>query len=201
MTDADVERVAPMLARAFADDPLFVWIEPDGERRAAFLTGFMRALAWRSHLFAEALTTAGEIFGASLWKGPELGRLSPEQLARSGLDRVHELLGEAAAERFERGMGHVEALLERDLREPHWYLGVLAVEPAHQGRGLGGRLMRPILERAAAEGVAVTLETTRAGNVAFYQRYGFEVLHHGDLPGGGPPFWTMRRAPVHSPGP
>lgn len=193
MTDADVEHVAPVLARAFAADPLFVWIEPDEAGRARFLGAFMQALAWRSHLFAEAHRTAGEVLGASLWKGPDLRRLSAEQLARSGLDRVHELLAEPARERFEGGTGHIEETLERDLPEPFWYLGVLGVEPAAQGRGLGEQLMRPILERAAAEGLPVALETTRPSNVRYYERRGFAVLRSGRLPGGGPPFWTMVR--------
>ncbi len=63
MTDGDVERVPPILARAFTADPLFAWIEPDQARRAAFLVGFMRALAWRRHLLAEAYTTADEALG------------------------------------------------------------------------------------------------------------------------------------------
>lgn len=66
MQDADVDRVAPVLAGAFAYDPLFAWIEPDPAQRAAFVETFMRALAWRSHLFAEAFTTAPDVLGASL---------------------------------------------------------------------------------------------------------------------------------------
>ena len=88
MTDGDADRAAPVLARAFQDDPLFVWIEPDPGVRALFLARFMRALAWRSHLFAEAWTIAPLALGASLWVGPDLGALSPEQLQRSGLDRA-----------------------------------------------------------------------------------------------------------------
>ncbi len=194
LRDGDEERVAPVLARAFADDPLFVWIEPEAEARQRFLAPFMLALAKRSHRFAEAFTTAGELLGASLWKGPSLRQLSAAQLADSGLDRLHELLSPTAFDRFERGTGQIDALLERDAPEPHWYLGVLGVEPTSQGLGLGERLMRPIVERADAERLPITLETTRERNVEFYRRRGFEILVAGRLPDDGPPFWTMKRS-------
>jgi ribosomal protein S18 acetylase RimI-like enzyme len=195
MTDADPARLAPLLARAFHDDPLFGWLEPEAERRTRFLAGFFEALAWRSHLYAEALVTAGAPLGASLWKGPDLRDLSPEQLRRSGLDRVGEALSPRGRARFESGFGRVDELLEQSAPGPRWYLGVLGVAPEAQGRGLGGALMRPILERADAERLPVTLETTRAANVEVYRRFGFEVTANESLPPDGPPFWTMRRAP------
>jgi len=159
MSDADPPRVAPVVARAFHDDPLFVWMEPDPATRQLLLTGMFEALAWRSHLYAEAFTTAGDPLGVSLWKGPDLHDLSPEQLRRTGLDRVEQPLGTASRERFAGGFGRVDELLESLEPGPRWYLGVLAVAPEAQGRGLGGALMRPILARADAERLPVTLET------------------------------------------
>lgn len=194
MEDADVERVVPALCRAFAEDPLFGWIEPRAAERAAFVETFFRALAWRSHLFAEALRTAPGIVGASLWKGPELGALSADQLARCGLDRVDEALSPEARARF-GAMDAVEELLERHIPRPRWYLGVLAVSPSHQAQGWGARLMRPVLDRADAEGLPVSLETLREENVTYYRRHGFDVAATLTLPGGGPTCWVMRRPP------
>ncbi len=42
---------------------------------------------------------------------------------------------------------------------------------------------------------AVSLETMREANVAFYRRHGFEVAATFALAGGGPTCWVMRRAP------
>jgi len=192
MTDADVERVVPALVRSFDGDPLFGWIEPRPEPRAAFVEAFMRALAWRSHLFAEAFTTAPEPLGASLWKGPDLGRLSPQQLARCGLDRVDDVLDAAARERF-AAVDVVEDVLEEKVPLPRWYLGVLGVDPTHQARGWGARLMKPILDRADAAGLPVSLETMREGNIAYYRRHGFEVAARFEVAAGAPACWVMRR--------
>jgi ribosomal protein S18 acetylase RimI-like enzyme len=194
MVDAEVERIAPVLGRAFDEDPLFTWVEPDPERRGAFVLAFMRALAWRSHLFAEALTTAPEILGASLWKGPDLGRLSREQSQRAGLEAAITGLDPDARSRFS-ATDEIEHILEREVPLPRWYLGVLGVDPEAQGQGLGRRLMQPILERADHEGLPVSLETLRPTNVSYYRRFGFEVTVEGRLAGSGPAFWVMRRPP------
>lgn len=195
MTDADPPRVAPMVARAFHDDPLFVWMEPDAETRRSLLTAMFEALAWRSHLYAEAFTTRGEPLGVSLWKGPDLNDLSPEQMRRTGLDRVDSHLARASRERFTGGFARVDELLARLESGPRWYLGVLAVAPELHGRGLGRELVRPILERADQERLPVTLETTKATNVEIYRRFGFEILASELLPPDGPRFWILRRPP------
>jgi len=186
-----------LAARAFQDDELFVWVEPDPERRAAFLVPFMTALARRSRRLAVALATAPALEGVSLWKGPDLGALSPAQLAMTGLDRIAEWLSAEALARFDAVFDPIEAALAADVPEPCWYLGVLAVEPGRQGRGLGSRLMVPILARADHEGLAVTLETAKARNLPLYRRHGFEVLRELAPPAaGGPTVWTMRRPPA-----
>lgn len=185
-----------LAARAFQDDDLFEWVEPDPVRRAAFLVPFMTALVRRSRRLAVALATAPGLEGVSLWKGPDLGALSPEQLAMTGLDRIPEWLSAEALGRFDAVFDPIEAALAADVPEPCWYLGVLAVEPGRQGRGLGTRLMAPILERADREGLAVTLETAKERNLPLYRRQGFEVLRELAPPApGGPTVWTMRRPP------
>ncbi len=79
--------------------------------------------------------------------------------------------------------------------EPHWYLATLGTEPAHQGRGVGSGLMRPVLEQCDREGLPAYLESSKERNVPFYRRHGFEVARELDLPGGGPKMWTMWRTP------
>ena len=76
--------------------------------------------------------------------------------------------------------------------QPYWYLGLLAVEPAAQGRGVGSALVRTGLERADRDGVPTFLETGTQPNVAFYERLGFGVTDEILLPG-GPTHWGMTR--------
>jgi ribosomal protein S18 acetylase RimI-like enzyme len=81
--------------------------------------------------------------------------------------------------------------------EPHWYLVVLSVRPECQRQGLGSRLVGPILERADRDGMPCRLETSDPANIAFYERFGFEVTDpaFAAIPG-GPHLTCMRRPPA-----
>ena len=68
--------------------------------------------------------------------------------------------------------------------------------PERQGEGIGTALMRDGLARADRAGVAAWLETSKAANAAYYERFGFQTVVDEDAPGGGPHIWFMRRDPA-----
>ena len=67
--------------------------------------------------------------------------------------------------------------------EPHWYLASLGTAVDQQGKGMGGALMRPVLEHCDAEGIPCYLESSKERNLPFYRRHGFEVVEEVPLPG------------------
>jgi ribosomal protein S18 acetylase RimI-like enzyme len=69
----------------------------------------------------------------------------------------------------------VRQMERRHPTEPHWYLAVLGIDPAFQGRGLGPRLVAPVLDRCDAERLLCWLESANPKNHGFYRRLGFEV--------------------------
>jgi predicted N-acetyltransferase YhbS len=79
--------------------------------------------------------------------------------------------------------------------EPHWLLDQIAVEPAAQGRGIGGAMLRFAIKRAERHRLPLCLETAVPGNVPLYGRFGFRVMREADAPIGGPHIWFMRRDP------
>jgi GNAT superfamily N-acetyltransferase len=81
---------------------------------------------------------------------------------------------------------------------PHeklWYLQLLVVDPSVQRLGVGTMLQRPELARADTEGLACYLETQNPDNLAYYHRFGYEVVQELHPVKNGPPLWTMRREP------
>jgi ribosomal protein S18 acetylase RimI-like enzyme len=78
--------------------------------------------------------------------------------------------------------------------ERHWYLAVLGCDPRWQRRGVGTALLEPVLRRADSDGICTYLETQRDDNLAWYARFGFDVIEELQ-PRGCPPMWTMRRTP------
>lgn len=64
----------------------------------------------------------------------------------------------------------------------HALLRSVAVAPAHQGRGLGGEIVRQLRQQAAAAGVKhLWLLTTDAA--AFFQQQGFSIISREEVPG------------------
>jgi ribosomal protein S18 acetylase RimI-like enzyme len=86
---------------------------------------------------------------------------------------------------------------KHDPSEPHSHLGPLAVEPDAQGQGVGTRLMEHYCKELDRTGVAGFLETDKARNVRFYERFGFSVTATASIL--GVENWFMRRDVSSSP--
>jgi GNAT superfamily N-acetyltransferase len=77
---------------------------------------------------------------------------------------------------------------------PHWYLETMGVDPAAQRKGIGGRLLEPVLEIADGDGVDCYLETADPRNADYYERHGFVVENPAmQVVPGGPAHVAMRR--------
>jgi ribosomal-protein-alanine N-acetyltransferase len=77
----------------------------------------------------------------------------------------------------------------------------IAVAPQAQGRGIGARLLRALIEAGLAAGAAQVMLEVRADNAAairLYQRFGFERLavRRGYYQPGDIDAWVMRLRPV-----
>jgi ribosomal protein S18 acetylase RimI-like enzyme len=186
-----------MLARAFDVDPIWSTLWPDAGRRAAQLQRMFAALA-RTSIAADGYAAMIDGHrGAALWLPPGRDtRLGAVVRSRFAMPRMILRMSRAEA----RSLLAMVTLLEKRhaalVPEPHWYLWVVGVEPHLHGQGLGTLLVRDGLARADRDGSAVYLETETAGNVAFYEGLGFEVVEELVAPGVGVPLWLMVRRPT-----
>ena len=186
---ADVPALAGMLARAFVRDPMVTWpMVTDADLVARVRTMFE---AVDSAFAAEGwMHRAGDGLGAMTLLPPD----SDARQAEVDAAIAHLVLPLApdAGERYQRLWSWIAGSVPG---ERHWLLDQLAVEPAAQGRGIGASMLRFAIERARADELPLFLETGVRANVAFYERFGFRVMLEGDVPGGGPRIWFMRRDP------
>jgi ribosomal protein S18 acetylase RimI-like enzyme len=181
---ADSE-VVETLSSAFFDVPIFRWFIPDETRRAAILPAFFTAMC-------EAYLPWGEIhrsadgLAAAVWAPP--GQHMPEAQSAVVGERLAALFGDDIAR-----LGEIRALLAPGHpTRPHWFLHFLAVRPEAQGRGYGSALLRPMLERADAEGIPAYLDATSEENKRLYLRHNFVVQRTVTLRD-SPPLWCMLR--------
>jgi ribosomal protein S18 acetylase RimI-like enzyme len=193
LTPGDVVATGALLGRAFADNPAYRAILAhlsDGARAAAVARvkhGFARAaVKWQE---AHGIWVDGTMAGASLVCAP--GQYPHGLLAFVSHARGCTTTGWRGTRNFLRADAYIS---RRHIKGPHYYLFVLGVEPAYQGRGLGKALLGALSERADAAGVPCYLETDKPSSVELYRRSGYEVLTEEDVPGiPGAHLWTMRR--------
>jgi GNAT superfamily N-acetyltransferase len=189
ITPADVPKAAEVIADAFATDPFWAWLFPGADRRLVVRSWVRQlhvAYLPKGHSYVDE-----DVSGAALWAPPESWRLSRSQELRLAPSYLR-LLGPRRMRTASRAFsviarGHPD--------EPHWYLSVLGVSPSRQRSGTGRSLIEPMLERADRERMPASLETFKADNVPYYERFGFEVTLEDDVPNGGPHMWAMVRRP------
>ena len=183
--------VARSMAAAFEADPMASHLLPDPPTRREKLEKAFRLFLKRLYLPDGNSYTIGDSDGGALW-------LSPGAYPPSAIQQIRMLPGLARVFGLSWLPGALRDLAQMEIihpkREPHWYLGFLGVAPAKQGRGLGPRLLEPVLQRCDAEGTAAYLETSNASNLPLYQRQGFDVIGECEIRH-GPHVWGMWREP------
>ena len=191
----EAERAGATLAKAFYDDPVVSYMLPDGEERRRLLPWHFATLARYGALFGEAYATTGDCLGVAIWMTPGETEMTPERLAAAGMDQAPAVLGAGPWERFAGMMEYMEGLRATDMPEDHWYLAAIGVDPRAAGKGVGGALLRRVLEVADAQGKPCYLETAAAANRPFYEKHGFLIVRQGTEPASGVGYWTFRRDP------
>ena len=170
---------------AFAADPVARWTWPRSYDYLAAMPGLVRAFGGNAFTVGGAYC-ADEYVGVALWLPPGVG--PDEQQLGELMQRTvsPSRLGEISATFEEMATYHPS--------EPHWYLPLIGVDPAHQGKGHGDALMSYALQRCDREGRLAYLESTNPRNTSLYRRHGFEPLGTIQV-GSSPPLVPMLRTP------
>jgi len=66
-------------------------------------------------------------------------------------------------------------------KEPMNYLWFIGTDPTCQNNGIGGSLLRSIIDLAEGENKPIYLETSTLKNIPWYKKMGFEVYAETDL--------------------
>jgi ribosomal protein S18 acetylase RimI-like enzyme len=187
-TPPDIEPAVSCLATAFADDPITGFLLQRGpgyrERVMQFFSLLMGA---RLSLDMPVLVArdADGIQGAAM--GYTTARPRWPQRFADDWDRF-----ESAIPGLGERMAVYDEIAETSKpTAPHHYLGVLGLNRALQGRGLGMQLLQAFCAQSADDPLSadVYLETANPSNVGFYERAGFEEIGRGRL--GNATLWCM----------
>ena len=183
--ESDQDQVVATIVLAFSSDPAVRWLYPDPHQFLSSFPNFVRAFGGRAFEHGTAHYVEG-FTGAALWFPP--GVHPDGEAVVSLLQRT------VPVEAQEATFGVLEQMSSYHPTEPHWYLPLLGVEPAYQGRGYGSALLRHTLEDCDRQQQVAYLESSNAQNIPLYQRHGFELL--GEIQSGSSPtIFPMLRNP------
>ena len=190
ITTADADPLAAVLARAFADDPVWRWMFPRRPERMATMFAMPLRHARLPDGLNQLAERDGRVLAGALWDPPGCWELSAAARIRR-FPALMRLLGTRTYAVL-RGLSEIE---RAHPIEPHWYLAVLGTDPSAQGRGLGSALLRSRLDRCDDQRFPAYLEASKERNIRYYEKFGFTVTGEIRLPGGGPCVWPMWRNP------
>src|ERR1700733_3372587 len=188
-TEADAERASQTLGRAFADDPLICFFLPDVAARPLKMPKLFKLLFELGLPHGACDVTEG-FESVALWRPPGKWHIpfsdyivkGPQFLGIFGLGGLSV-------------MGAMDRIEKVHPREPHYYLQAVGTDPAMQGKGFGGVVMRRQLAIADSKGMPAYLESSKESNIPIYQSLGFELTGEIKVPGGPTlyPMWRKAR--------
>jgi ribosomal protein S18 acetylase RimI-like enzyme len=188
----DIPALTGVLARAFSNDPPMCWVFRDDTTRTSHLERLFDGGLREVFLPNDASYTTTDLAGCALWAPPGRWK-TPDEVVERLAPQMAEFYTPEELGRLLTFFAMQEEHHPTDAE--HWYLGVLAADPARQGQGIGSACMRPIIDQLDRDGVPAYLESSNERNVPLYERHGFRVTGIIDLPDDGPPIWHMWRDP------
>jgi ribosomal protein S18 acetylase RimI-like enzyme len=175
ITPADAAPAAHVLAEAFASDPYLAWAFAAAPDRAAALDEFFRWVVDDALPHGQVLACGHE--AVAVWLPPDEGSAVPSGAVEPYAELVSRLAG---AERVGRMLEASAAMRALRPEGPHWYLSAVGTVGAARGTGAGRALVAAGIDRAAAAGLPVHLESTNPANAGYYERLGFASVGRVD---------------------
>jgi ribosomal protein S18 acetylase RimI-like enzyme len=191
----DVTEAARMCGRAFREAPHIVYFFPDETRRERDSAAMFEMRIRYGLLYGEVHASSPELEGIAIWLPSDRASMTLWRQIRSGGTRLYRTVGSDAVSRMTHVAEHNDRLRRGNVEGRHWFLSILAVDPAHQHQGHATRLVTGMLARLDRERLACYAETTEPDVVPFYERLGFRSGIESTVPGADLTVWPLVRRP------
>ena len=192
----ELDRLAAVAADAYRDYPLHNWFTKgkyDAKASELIMQISLKTMTEDAVIYADS----EEINGFAVWLPFGFtGSKTLPFLMNGGLSLI-----------LHSGLGIIGRLLtyetyamnlKKEFTENYdWYLYNLSVKSSAQGKGIAGRLMRPMLQFCDDERMVAYLETNKESNVSMYRHYGFDLMKEELIPKSTVTHYAMVRKPIY----
>jgi len=183
LTKSQIKPASKMLARALQDDPLFAYFIPDDFKRKSKLHCILECLIRYGVLYGEVYAISPNLEGVAMWFPPGRAEMTLWRTIRCGGFFLYFKVGRKVLSRVLGFFNYAFKVHSRHAPFPHWYGGLIGVDPKFQGRGYASTLIKPMLARIDQEHLPCYIETENEKNVSIFQHYGFKVIELDTIPG------------------
>lgn len=163
-TRSNSRDIQSVMDKAFVGDPTVLWVSELPEVFASEHHRYVQMCAEPAFDHGGVHATAN-FEGAAIWYPPSIEVSDVDYENFRKIVRFPDKIG---------ALGEiVEACDQYRPEEPHWTLELIAVDPAFQNKGVGGKLMAfglAICDRASSP---IYLASSNSANLPFYERLGF----------------------------
>jgi ribosomal protein S18 acetylase RimI-like enzyme len=188
---AELHEAANLLGRGMCDNPILVSVFriSDKERRARALERFFARVVGGLYQRGLILGAFSESLLVAVCGMAPPGSCRPKLLELVGM--LPSLVVGNRPDTILRVKSWVDEWERRDLCEPHWHLGPVAVDPGFRAQGIGTAILTAFCSRMNDFSTVSYLETDKYTNVRLYRKLGFDIV--GEAAVLGVPTWFMRR--------
>jgi ribosomal protein S18 acetylase RimI-like enzyme len=193
----DATQAAELLSRAFHHWPVAIELIPDEKER-------MNKSKYAYEMSIKYLIKHGEAYasspnleGVALWVHSDYNDMSLWQMIKHGALKILFRLGFQFVKDMDLYVEFMEKNTNELVKEPHYHLNWLAVEPELQETGIGTELMYAMLEKFSKEKMKCYLDTQERENVEYYRKFGFKVLRKCQYPHINATYWGLLWEPEH----
>lgn len=189
------KEAARVWTRSFINYPSMAFSWSDPEQRVQNLEKYFGWALNYGFRYGKIYTTPN-LAGISVWLPPGQTHITTWRYILSGFIHLPSLM--SFSEIFGRTLRNENAvhLAHKEIiSDPHWYLWGVAVDPDHQGKGIGNFLLKPGLNRADSDQLPCYLETHDPDNISYYQKRGFDLIRSQKVPHTNLRFWCFLRQP------
>jgi len=183
---------------ALEDDPFYRAIcashAHDAARRRAVLAQYFAYSIQEGKEIGRCVHLADPTLGVAVWLLPQ----APDVQSRAAQKKralLETTLDAEGCANYYRIVNFMRAKAAGVVSDAAWYLSIVAVDPASQGRGLGRKLLESTLAEADGFSATCYLETFSTRNLPFYERLGFGTVARFTEPTTGAGYSVMVRFP------
>ena len=195
LSNDQLNLASKVLSNAFQEDPVFSKLIPNNKERYKTLFKIFKFQIKYCLKHGVVLSTSN-LKGISLWYPPKNVFISIwKSIKNSSLSLIIKIKWKNL-HILRKNDDFSEDLHKKLVPDPHWYLSTIGIDPKHQGKGIGSRMISFMINYIAKDHKIIFLETNSERNVKLYKRFGFRILHKVLTPKTNIYYWSMIRRPT-----